>query len=151
MKIDLVKSKKNELKEISKIYMEAFSKPPYEEIWTLKKASNKIKFFYEFYDLYSIKADKKLVGFAVINPNFMCPGEVAFGEEIAIKENFQGKGIGTIVNKKLFEIYKKKGYGSFMIIAHKKSKAVKLYKRLGINISKEGILMEKELKWILIQ
>src|SRR3989339_145114 len=131
MKINLVKSKKNELKEISKIYMEAFSKPPYEEIWTLKKASNKIKFFYEFYDLYSIKADKKLV---------------AFGEEIAIKENFQGKGIGTIVNKKLFEIYKKKGYGSFMIIAHKKSKAVKLYKRLGINISKEGILMEKELK-----
>lgn len=146
MKISLVKSKKSELKEISKIYMQEFSKPPYNENWNFKKALKKMTFYHKFYDLYSIKSNANLVGFCVVNPNFMCPGEIAFGEEIAVKQEFQGKGIGTFVIKKLINIYKKKGYESFMIIASKKSKAPKLYKRLGIVNSKEGILMEKELK-----
>jgi ribosomal protein S18 acetylase RimI-like enzyme len=146
MKVKLGKAREGELKEISKIYMDEFSKPPYEENWTLKKSFQKINFFYEFYDLYSIKINKELVGFAVINPNFMCPGEIAFGEEIAIKEKFQGKGIGTDAINKLMKIYAEKGYESFMIIASKKSRAIKLYRKLGINDSNEGILMEKSLK-----
>src|SRR3989339_344670 len=143
MKVKLVKSKKSELKVISKIYVKEFSKVPYEENWTLPKALKKMKFYYEFYDLYSIKLDEELVGFAVVNPNFMCPGEIAFGEEFAIDEKFQGKGIGTKILKEIIEIYRKKGYESFMLIASKKSNAFKLYKKIGIKESKEGVLMEK--------
>jgi ribosomal protein S18 acetylase RimI-like enzyme len=76
----------------------------------------------------------------------MCPGEIAFGEEIAIKKDFQGKGIGTLVIKNIMEIYKKRGYKSFMLIASKKSRAIKIYKKLGIKKSKGEILMEKILK-----
>ena len=41
MKVKLVKSKKSELKVISKIYVKEFSKVPYEENWTLPKALKK--------------------------------------------------------------------------------------------------------------
>ena len=146
MKIQLLKTKRRELKGIAEIYGEEFSKPPYSENWTLKKAMPKMKFFYRFYDLYTVRVNKKIVGFVVINPSFMCPGEIAFGEEIAIKKDFQGKGIGTLVIKNIMEIYKKRGYKSFMLIASKKSRAIKIYKKLGIKKSKGEILMEKILK-----
>lgn len=144
--IKLEKSKRNELKKISEIYMCEFSKPPYNEKWTLKKGNEKIRFYSKFYDLYSIKFNKNLIGFIVVNPNFMCPGEIAFVEEFAIKEEFQGRGIGTNILKKIINYYKSKGFESIMLIASKKSKSVKLYKKLGIVNSKEGILLEKEFK-----
>jgi ribosomal protein S18 acetylase RimI-like enzyme len=142
----LTKSKKEELKEISKIYSEEFSKPPYNENWTEEKAIKAVEDYFKNYDLYTIKADDEIVGFISVNPNFMCPGEVVFGEEIAIKESFQNKGIGTTVFKEIFKIYKEKGFKRFLGIVNVDSKAKELYKRLGIIPSKKDILIEKELK-----
>lgn len=145
MRISLKKSRNSELLTLSKIYMDAFSKPPYNENWTFKKSIKKMKFFNEFYDLYTIKVDNKIVGFIVINPLFMCPGEVAFGEEIAIKEEFRNRGIGTWVLYQIFNTYKKKGFKKFMGIATKKGGPMSLYKRLGILPSKKEVLIEKRL------
>jgi len=142
----LTKSKELELKEISIIYMNEFSKPPYNEKWTENKALEAITNYQENHDLYTIKVEEEIVGFISINPNFMCPGEVAFVEEIAIKESFQNKGIGTFVFKEIFKIYKKKGFKRFLGIVNVNSKANKFYKKLGVNPSKEDMLIEKELK-----
>ncbi len=145
MKLTLKKANKKDLPIISKIYMEEFSKPPYNEPWTMKKALGKMKFFDKFYDLYTIKLDNKIAGFICINPLFMCPGEVAFGEEIAIKEEFQNKGVGTRVINEIFAIYKKRKFKRFMGIADTEGKVINLYKKLGFNPSKKDILIEKEL------
>jgi GNAT superfamily N-acetyltransferase len=145
MELSLDKSTKEELREISEIYMEEFSKPPYNESWTIEKAVEKMNFFSEFYDLFTIKMDGGIVGFICINPKFMCPGEVAFGEEMAIKEEFQRKRIGTWVFGEIFKIYKEKGFKKFMGIADVESKAFELYKKLKILPSKENVLIEKEL------
>lgn len=125
--------------------MTAFSKEPYNETWTFNKAISKIISFTKLSDIYSIKANKKVIGFIVINPAFMCPGDVAFIEEFAIKEEYQGKGIGTWTLNEIFRIYKKKGFKTCMLISNKKSKAFKLYKKQGILQSKTDLLMEKQL------
>ena len=104
-----------------------------------------MRFFKEHYDLYTIWSEKTIIGFICINPLFMCPGEVAFGEEIAIQEEFQNKGVGTWVFNKIFDIYKKKGFKRFMGIVDVDSKASKLYERLGILPSKKEVLIEKNL------
>jgi aminoglycoside 6'-N-acetyltransferase I len=145
MELSLDKPTKEELKEIAQIYMTEFSKPPYNECWTIEKAIEKMNFFSEFYDLFTIKMDGEIVGFICINPNFMCPGEVAFGEEMAIKEESQGKGIGTWVFGEIFKIYKEKGFKRFMGIADVESKAFELYKKLKILPSEKDVLIEKEL------
>jgi len=144
-KINIRKTKKEDLKIISKIYRDEFSKPPYNENWTEKKSINKMRFFLKFYDLYSVIFKKQVIGFACINKNFMCPGEVAFWEEFAIKKEFQNGGIGTFVLNEIFKIYKKKGYKKFMGIVNLNSKASKLYKKLNILPSKKNILIEKNL------
>lgn len=144
--IELLKSKEADLPIIAEIYLTEFSKPPYNENWTTEKAMKKMNFFKEFYDLYTIKLDNKIVGFICINPLFMCPGEVAFGEEVAIKEEYQNKGIGTTVFNKIFEIYKKRGFNRFVGISDVNSRSKNLYKRLGINPSNKDILIERSLK-----
>ena len=140
----LTKTKQQEIETIAQIYMTEFSKPPYNEPWTIKKAIEKMQFYKKFYDLYTIK-EKTVIGFIVINPNFMCPGEIAFGEEMAIKKEFQNQGIGTETFKQIFKIYKDKGYKSFLAIANPKSKAFSLYKKLNILPCKENVLIERKL------
>ena len=146
MRSILRKAKKLELNDISKIYMNEFSKPPYNEKWTYKKVNERIQFYYKYYDLYSILLDKKLVGFIAVNPKFMCPGDVAYVEEVAIIEEFQSKGIGKEVTKQIFEIYRKRGFKKFLCIVNKKGNAIKALKKLKVNESKSEILMEKKLK-----
>ena len=140
------KAIQKDLPIIVEIYKTEFSKPPYNESWTIKKAKKKIDFFFNFYDFYTIIFNNEVVGFIAVNPRFMYPGEVAFGEEIAIREDCQGKGIGTFVFNKIFKIYKKKGFKKFMGIAATKGRAIKLYKKLRILPSKKGVLIEKKLK-----
>jgi len=108
MKSILRKTNNNEIRTLAKIYKIEFSKPPYNEKWTLSKAIKKINIFTNLYDCYTITYDNQIVGFIVINPTFMCPGIVAFGEDIVIKKEFQGKGIGTWVLRNIQELYKKK-------------------------------------------
>lgn len=143
---NIIKTKPFEIKEIAPFYAEEYRKPPYNENWTIKKARNRLEFFRKFYDLYTIRIGKQIVGFIAINPNFMCPGEIAYGEELVIKSEFQRKGIGTEVIKKIIKIYKKRGFKRLLAISDVNSKAYNLYQKLGILPSKRDILIEKKLK-----
>ncbi|MBS3084255.1 GNAT family N-acetyltransferase [Candidatus Pacearchaeota archaeon] len=89
--------------------------------------------------------ENKSVGFIIINPNQWCPGEIAFGEEIAIKSEFQNKGIGTKTFEMIFEKYKKRGFKRFMGMENKSSKAKSLYNKIGVKESETYVIIEKEL------
>ncbi len=146
MKEKLKKTKKEEIGLLAEIFRTEFSKPPYNEKWSQKKAIEKIKILKNLYDCYTIFYDNKIGGLVAVNPKFMCPGFVAFGEDIVIKKEFQGKSISTLVFNQIFKIYKRKGFKYFMGIAHKKSKALKIYKKKGFSINKDFVLIEKKLK-----
>ena len=150
MKINLIKSVKADLLVIAKMYKTEMSKPPYNENWTERKAIEKMKFYSKVYDLFTIKVNDKennqIAGFICINPKFMCPGEVAFGEEFVIKKEFQNKGIGAYVIKEIIRLYKKRGFKRLLGIANTKGKAIKLYYKLGVEPSKKDVLIERRLK-----
>lgn len=145
MKLELKKAKKQDLLKLAEIYMAEFSKPPYNEGWTLEKARNKMNSFLKDEDIYTVFVDNEIAGFIVIDPNFMCPGEVAFGDEMAVREDLQNKGIGTFMLKEIFKIYKQKGFKRFIGILDVESRVNNLYKRLGIFPSKKDVLIEKQL------
>ena len=145
-KMKIRKAKKENFKEIAKIYAEAFSEPPYGESWTNTKALKQINRFSKYCYIWEILYEKILVGFIVINPNFWFPGKFCFVEDIAIKKEFRGKGIGTKVLNNILGIYKKRGFKKLIMITNIKSRAYKLYKKIGILPSKEDILIERSLK-----
>jgi GNAT superfamily N-acetyltransferase len=144
--IELKKSRQNEFKKLAKIYSDEYSKTPFNEPWTIKKAITKLKIFSKYCDIYSIFENKKLIGFIIINPSCWCPGEIVFGEEMAIDDKYQRKGIATEVFNEIFKIYKKKGYKRYLGIVNKNSKSFGLHKKIGCKINKSDFLMEKELK-----
>jgi len=146
MKPELKLTKEKDVGEIAKIYMQEFSKPPYKEQWTLKKSIEQISLYFKNYDLYTIFVGNNVVGFITVNSRFMCPGDVVFGEEIAIKEEYQNRGIGTFVISEIMSLYKKKGYKRFMGIVNKDSKVMTLYQKLGLYQSGTDILIEKRLR-----
>ncbi len=146
MKTEIKRAKPEDFKEIAQIYSEEFSKPPYNEPWTQEKAIQKIKLFSKYCEIWIVMQDKVLVGFIVINTNWFCPGEFVFGEELAIKSEFQNQGIGTEAINFILGEYKKRGFKKLLGIENRNSRAKNLYDRLGIQESKENIIIEKELK-----
>ncbi len=81
-----------------------------------------------------------------MNPNQWCPGEVVFGEEMAIEKSYRRKGIATEVLKKILDIYKNRGYKKFMGIVNKNAKSFGLSKKIKANKSKRDFIIEKKLK-----
>lgn len=144
--MELRKATSKDFNEIVKIYIEEFSKPPYNEPWTISKVVDKLKIFEKYADIYVALIDSQIVGFVVINPNQWCPGEIAFGEEFGVKSEYQRKGIGTFISNEILSIYRKKGYKKFMNITNKRAKSLGLFKKLGFSESKTEILMEKKLR-----
>lgn len=144
--IEVKKANKKDFRKIAEIYMKEFSKKPYKEPWTMKKSMKKLDIFSRYCDIYKILFDNNIIGFMILNPYAYCPGEVVFGEEFAIKSEFQNKGIGTICQKKIEDIYRKKKYKIFQIAASKNAPAYKLYLKEGFRKSSGGVLLEKKLK-----
>lgn len=112
----------------------------------LKKALTKLKLFSKYCDIWKIISQNEIVGFIIINPNQWCPGNIIFGEEMAIKSEFQNRKIATKAIKKIFSYYKTKGYKTFMGIINKNSKSFGLFKKAGLNQSSESVLMEGDIK-----
>jgi len=144
--IKIRKAKRKNFRKIAKIYAVEFSKTPFKEKWTIAIAIKKLKLFSKYCDIWEIEYEKKLVGFLVINPNQWLLGEIIFGEEMAIDEKFQRKGIGKEVFDKIFNIYKKKGFKKYLGIVNKKSRAWGLHKKVGGKESNNDKIIEVKLK-----
>jgi len=146
MKILFRKAIKKDYLRIAEIYTNEFSKTPYNEDWTKKKALKKINIFSNYCDIYVSVVDRKVVGFFIANTNFWNLGEFVFGEEMAIDENYQNKGIGKAFLSWIEKRYSKKGFKKFIFLSFKDSNAYKMYKKWGYEESKSNILFERNLK-----
>jgi len=146
MEFKLKKAKFWDYKEIAKIYAEGFSEPPYNEPWTADVALKKIKVFSKYCDIWKIVYGTEIIGFMVINPHHWYPGRICFGEDISIKKEYRGEGVGKEAVRRIMEIYKKKGFESFMGTSHNQSKAYKIWRSLGIKENKTDRIISKKLK-----
>jgi ribosomal protein S18 acetylase RimI-like enzyme len=147
MDFELKKAKRWNYRKIAQIYGDGFSEPPYNEPWTLKVALEKIKIFSRYCDIWKIVLDNgKIVGFVIVNPYHWYPGKFCFGEDIAIKKEYRGKGIGKEALIRIMEMYKKKGFEYFIGTSHNKSKAYKLWRSIGIKENKYDKIISKKLK-----
>jgi predicted acetyltransferase len=143
--VELRVAKKDNFEKLASIYLEEFSKPPYNEDWTLDKAVAKLELFSKYCDIWEIDFDGEVIGMVVINPNHWSSGKIAFCEEVAIKNEYQRKGFGVEVFEKIFEIYKERGFEEYMGIVNKKSKSFGFHKKIGASVLESDVLMSRKL------
>ena len=138
------KARKEELKEIAKIFKNESSKKPYFQKWTAKKALDEVNSFFKTKDIYIAVINKSIAGFIIAQIN-LNNRKKAYMDELWLKSEFQGKGIGTALVKYIENKYKKHGVLIMQLASNKKSGAFHFYKKLKYSESKELVFMDKRI------
>ena len=144
MKIRKATSK--DYKQIANLMNEEFSRPPFNEKSNLNAILKSIKFFHKIGNINLAVENKEIVGVVVFKQEQYWEGPAILIEDLAIRRDFQKKGIGTLLMKDLEKRAKKKKINSIYFLTHKKSSAIIFYKKLGYKQSKNTVFFRKKLK-----
>jgi ribosomal protein S18 acetylase RimI-like enzyme len=136
------KAKKRDLKEIGKLMLKEFSKPPFNEREKLSSVLKSLEFYYKNAEIYIITKNK-ILGVIVFQVEQWWEGKVAIIQDLAVKKEFQKKNIGKELTNFLENYSRKKNIKKITFKTNSKSSAIKFYKKLGYKINKKIISMEK--------
>ncbi len=140
------KATKKDIREIAKLMIEEFSKPPFKEKTTINSVIKSVNFYYKIGKAFVAIEDKKIVGIVVFKVEQWWEGPVILIEDLAIKEDFKKQGIGKKLTDKVEEYGKKIEANSISFATNNKSSAVKFYTKQGYKKEKNRIFMRKNLK-----
>ena len=140
MKIRL--AKKEDLKEIAKIFRAEIVKPPYNEKRQAGKSLERIKEFFKKKKIYVAELEKELAGFIVISQDPDYPKKI-YVDEFWLRKKYQRRGIGKALIEYVEETYKKKGAKIIKLVSHKDSEAFKFYKKIKFKESRRTFMEKK--------
>lgn len=130
-------SKKLNIKKIDELRLSVgWPKKRSDKKW--KEVLSKSSFVYSVWD------ERELIGMGrILEDGVMC-----MFYDIAVRKNYQGKGVGKMIMKKLIEQVKNKGYASIgLFIAEENIKFLTpFYKKFGFKIVKTGMECKKYMK-----
>lgn len=145
-KIKIQEVKKNEFRKVVKIYKDSFAVAPFNEKWSMKTAGNRIKSYLNYSKIKKICYEKEIIGVVIYYIEVWDKGNYLFVAEIAIKKEFQKRGIGKFIMNELENEAKKKKCIAMVLWTEKDSIASKMYEKLGFKIQNKAIRMVKNLK-----
>lgn len=140
-KIKTFNSKK--LKETAELYLEIFNNPPWNDDWTMEKASKRLKSIlrapgFHGFNLYK---DNELMAFVLGNIEEWFDTKRFYLRELGVKPTFQGKGIGQFLIKKLHKRLKAKGITHIYLKTMRHGLTYKFYRKCKYAQDKKLILM----------
>lgn len=141
MKIRVVRKK--EMKDVLKIMIKEFSKSPWNEKWTPKKALKTLKSYGG--KIYVALENKEILGFILVNEFYYFSGPCINIEEFVISKKYQGKGVGKKLLEYIEKMYREKKFSKIYLLTMKKAEAYKFYRKKGFYDSKYNAYMEKKL------
>jgi len=104
----ICKATKKDISIIAAIMIEVFSKTPWNEKWNKKNAVKVINNYYKIAEIYLALIEKKIVAFIIIREEPSNLGPWINIEELAIKQEFQKKGISKQLINYIENISKKR-------------------------------------------
>ena len=137
------KAEPSDKKIITQIFKTEYSKPPYNEKWEKKELSKTIKNYFKNKIIYIIEK-KETIGFLIECTYTWWDGQRGIINEIIISKKFQGKGYGKQLIKHFEKQLKKRNVKKVNLMSVTKSKAFKIYKKLGYK-EHNFLSMEKKL------
>jgi len=130
--LKIIKTKKEDLKELSKIYKNAYDRPEEGEDWSIKDSKNLLNFYFNQKTFVGVTAilDGKIVGafFSFIKPWY--DGNHLGEGEVFIDPTYQNQKIGTKLFLEMMKIANNKKCIVHELVAY--DKVSNWYKKLGI-------------------
>ena len=140
------KASAKDLKEIGKLMLEEFSKPPFNENVSLSSVLKSLNFYFKIGKILTMIDKKEIVGVAVFKIEQYWEGKVIIIEDLAVKEEYKKQGVGKKLMNEVESHAKKNNVTLIHFITNEKSLAIKFYKKLGYKQRKNGVLFDKKIK-----
>ncbi len=140
------KAVKKDLKEIGMLMKREFQKPPFNERDSINAVLKSLNFYFKTGHIYVAEKDRRIVGVVVFKTEQYWEGPVVIIEDLAVDDKFKKQGVGKGLMDYVEDYAKKKKCKSISFSTHKKSDAVKFYKKKGYKPEKHTIIMRKGLK-----
>ena len=137
---------KKDIREIAKLMIEEFSKPPFKEKTTINSVIKSVNFYFKIGKAFVAIKDKKIVGIVVFKVEQWWEGPIILIEDLAVKEDFKKQGIGKNLTDKVEDYAKEIKAKAVSFTTHKKSSAVKFYTKQGYKIERNTLFMRKKIK-----
>ena len=145
--VSIRKATRRDIKEIGKLMLEEFLKPPFNEIVSLNSVIKSLNYYFGIGKVYYIEDNSKIIGVVNFCVEQYWEGPVIIIEDLAIKDKYKRQGIGMRLMEFVEGFARKNKIVAIYFSTHRKSDAVRFYKKLGYNIKKNTIFMEKKVKW----
>lgn len=140
------KAIKKDIREIAKLMLEEFSKPPFKEKTTINSVIKSLNFYLKIGKAYVAVVNKKIVGVIVFKVEQWWEGSVILIEDLAVKDNFKKQGVGKSLTDKVEDYGRKIKAKAIRFNTHKESSAVNFYKKHGYKINKNTLFMSKNIR-----
>jgi aminoglycoside 6'-N-acetyltransferase I len=142
--MEIRKATKKDLKDIADILRIETAKKPYNQKWNKKSSLEKIKKSFKKDDIYLSELSGIIAGFIICKKNKI--QKSIYIDELWFKQEYQRKGLGKQLMKKIEEIYKRNEFKSISLVSDKRTNAFKFYKKIGYRSHSVNVYMEKKLK-----
>ena len=139
------KARKQDLKEIGKIFKKEMGKPPYNEKWDDRSTSKKIRDYFKNSKIIVTLIEDKVRGFIIFKKVLWAGKYQGFIEEIFVDSKYQGRGCGKALIRCAEDFCKKNKIKELSLMSNANSKAFKIYSKLGFK-KEEFFTMTKKLK-----
>ncbi len=143
--MEVRKAKKYEIRKISRLMLEEFSKPPFNEDARMKNVIESLMFYFSTGTVLVALDGNKIVGTAVFLIELWWEGPVVLLEDLAVRNDYKKKGVGKFLMEHVEDIGCKCGAVMVCFSTHKKSSAVRFYSKHGYRIERDTVFMRKNL------
>lgn len=136
---------RKDIKEIANLMLGEFKKAPFNENATLGSVIKSLEFYFQIAKAYVSIKGMEITGVIIFKTEQYWEGPVLIIEDLAVKENYKNKGIDKALTGKIEKYARMHNVNKILFDTNKKSSAIKFYKKLGYEIRKNRISMEKKI------
>ena len=146
MKIEIRNANKKDVSGISELVLKEFNKKPYRDKWTSRTAGAAVQNFLKIGWGFVAIENKKIVGAIIVRDEPYGKGLLIPIEQFVVDADFQKRGIGSLLLKKVEEKAKKKKANAIYLSVWEKAQAFKFYLGRGYKESKEIKIIGKKIR-----
>ena len=136
---------KKDIPDISKLMLEEFKKPPFNEKTSINTVLKSVSFYFKIGKIFVAIADKEIVGVLVFKIEQYWEGTIIIIEDLVVKERFRRKKIGEMLMNNMEAYAKNKGLKKVILKTDRKAIAVKFYQKCGYKVKNDIIHFEKKI------
>jgi len=135
-----------DVKRVVELYGAEYRDKPYNEKWSLKDANKKVGWLFNTFFVFVLEIDGEVEGVIAGRDYLSDKGRNGFIQEVIVSSKYQGKGFGKALFDRIGAEFKKRKVKNLELMSNNKSKAYKIYKKIGFKEEKTFVFMVKKLK-----